>query len=182
LPVDGKYIWLKTAHTQFAKYGESALRVDALSKVVGKSRSSFYHLFGDMENFKEALYDYALEVTRSFVEESKDIDVYFPDYGEVVIKYKDMLFFNRHLFLGRTTNARYAQLWKIISEITDNKTEELWMKMIDLENLPPRQREKFYKTIRTAAFMRLEYDEYTYERMHKNVIDINRSFGFLMED
>ncbi|MCP4122974.1 MAG: TetR/AcrR family transcriptional regulator [Bacteroidetes bacterium] len=179
---DTKHIWLATAHAEFARKGENALKIDTLAKAVGKSRSSFYNLFGDMEGFRDELIKYALEVTRNFAAEANVMERFFPDYGEVVIKYKDMLFFNKHIFLGRHKNKTYADTWELISKITENKTEELWMKMINLESLPPHQREKFYETIRTAAFMRLQYDEYTYERMYNNVIEINRSFGFLMND
>ena len=179
---DGRDIWLKAGHEQFAKHGEAGLKIDTLSQITGKSRSSFYHLFGDMENFMDELIKYALAVTKQFSEEAKGAQVYFPDYINIVLKYKDMIFFNRYLFLGYDSNEKYRAAWDIISETTEDKTEELWMKMINLEDLNPQERERFYKTIRSSAYMRMEYDNFTYENLYKNVTDINRSFGFLLDE
>jgi len=177
---DTKHIWFATAHAEFARKGENALKIDVLAKAVGKSRSSFYHLFGDMEEFTQQLMDYDLEITERFTDEGKSATNFFPEYAEIMIRYKDMLFFNKHIFLGRTSNKKYAETWEKIASRVDNKTEVLWMKLVNLEDLPPDEREKFYLTIRTAAFMRLQYDTYTYENLYKVVTDVNASFGFLM--
>jgi AcrR family transcriptional regulator len=178
---NGKEIWLKAGHAGFTRFGHDAIKTDRLARDVGKSRSSFYHLFGDREDFWNDLVEYALGITRQFSEETKDMQNFFPEYAESCIKYKDMIFFNRYLFLHRETDALCRSAWKRISDFVDDKTEELWMKMIDLDDLPKPQRERFYETIRSAAYMRLEYDDFTYDRIYNNIMEVNRSFGFLME-
>ena len=177
----GKKIWLIIAHAEFAEHGPSMLKVDTIAKLVGKARSSFYHQFGDMEGFEEALIDYDLEMTRRFQEESNEIDVYFPDYANLIIKYKDMIFFNRHLFLLSDKKKKYEEAWNRVAELVDDKTEVLWMKLVNMEDLPSDQKEQFYLTIRTAAFMRLNYHDFTYENLYKVVTGVNESFGFLLK-
>jgi AcrR family transcriptional regulator len=178
---DGREIWLSTAHAQFARHGESTLKIDSLAQLVGKSRSSFYHLFGDMEEFFDALIVYDLQITKQFQKETKDLDAFFPDFANIMVKYKDMLFFNKQLFLGSKTNEKFNDAWEEVTKYTDNKTEELWMKLFNLQDLSPHEKEQFYLTIRTAAFIRLQYDSYTYDKIYEVVNDVNNSFKFLMK-
>lgn len=176
----GKRIWLEAAHEEFAKNGPICLKIDLLSRIVSKSRSSFYNLFHDMETFEQELLDYSLEITSAFSAESANIERFFPDYARQMVKYKNMLFFNQQLFLRQHSDEQYRKTWEKVMDLVDDKAEVLWMKLVKLDNLPPAQREKFYLTIRTAAFVQLKYEDYNYENIYRVVSDINRSFGFLL--
>ena len=43
--------WLEVGYRCFADRGPNGLKVERLSKKVGKNKSSFYHLFADLEVF-----------------------------------------------------------------------------------------------------------------------------------
>ena len=165
-----------------AEHGIGALKIDTLANLVGKSRSSFYHLFGDMDGFHDALIEFDLDLTRQFRDDTEYIEDFFPEYAEVMVKYKHMLFFNKHVFLNRSINEKYAETWEKIAELTDDKTEVLWMKLVNLPALPTHEREQFYIIIRTSAFMRLQFSTFSYKNIYKTVADVNSSFGFLLGD
>ena len=56
-----KDIWIKAGYEVFAASGQDALRIEPLARMVGRSKSSFYHHFADMELFVEHLLAYHLE-------------------------------------------------------------------------------------------------------------------------
>jgi len=55
MPINNKEIWIKKGYEIFAISGQSGLKIEPLSKTVGKSKSSFYHHFADLEFFTEHL-------------------------------------------------------------------------------------------------------------------------------
>ena len=52
---DSKEIWIKKGYEIFAISGQNGLKIEPLAKTVGKSKSSFYHHFTDLELFTDYL-------------------------------------------------------------------------------------------------------------------------------
>jgi AcrR family transcriptional regulator len=48
---DKKDTWIQAGYALFAEQGPSALKIEVLAKMVGISKSSFYHYFADLEVF-----------------------------------------------------------------------------------------------------------------------------------
>jgi len=46
---DSKEIWVKTGYKIFALNGQGEIKIERLAKIVGKSKSSFYHHFADLD-------------------------------------------------------------------------------------------------------------------------------------
>ena len=56
-----KWIWIQEGYFVFGRKGPNGINIELLAKKLKKSKSSFYHYFGDLETFQEALLDYHLE-------------------------------------------------------------------------------------------------------------------------
>lgn len=56
-----KEIWIRAGYESFALFGLNGLKIEPLAKKVGKSKSSFYHYFADIEFFTEELLKYYLK-------------------------------------------------------------------------------------------------------------------------
>lgn len=50
-PKDTQTVWLTAGYNRFAMDGPTGLKVEQLAREVGKSKSSFYHHFADLEVF-----------------------------------------------------------------------------------------------------------------------------------
>ncbi|MCP4122975.1 MAG: TetR/AcrR family transcriptional regulator, partial [Bacteroidetes bacterium] len=74
-------IWIKAGYKEFARFGPDSLAVDRLAALVGKSRSSFYHLFGDRERYLEMLGDYHMAESRQVVMELDNATSFYPDFA-----------------------------------------------------------------------------------------------------
>ncbi|MEM7514864.1 MAG: TetR/AcrR family transcriptional regulator, partial [Bacteroidota bacterium] len=50
--------WLKAGYDIFSQEGPGGLKVERLARIVGKSKSSFYHHFADLEIYTSFLLEY----------------------------------------------------------------------------------------------------------------------------
>ena len=64
---DVKQPWIEIGYKTFAKLGPDGLKIEALARAVGKSKSSFYHLFATLEIFQRALLIHHLELIDFFL-------------------------------------------------------------------------------------------------------------------
>ncbi len=66
---DTKQPWILTGYRLFDQQGPVGLKVEVLAREVGKSKSSFYHHFADLEAFTEAMLVHHLQQSRLIAEQ-----------------------------------------------------------------------------------------------------------------
>lgn len=95
---NAKKEWIENGYTVVALYGFDQLKIDRLSKNVGKSKSSFYHLFGDADAFVTELLDYHEQQahTISALERAATNEA---ELIAVLVEYKTDVLFNKRLRL-----------------------------------------------------------------------------------
>ncbi len=98
--------WLEKGYEEFANYGPEKLSINKISKELGSSRASFYHHFGDVDVFTEALLDYYFnELVIYCIEGEANCKNLFPDLYSFLSKNTLILKFSRQLFLNRQIPA-----------------------------------------------------------------------------
>ena len=93
--------WIVEGYEIFCKEGPNELKVEVLSNIVGKSKSSFYHLFGDLDLFINSLLDYHLsqiEIVAAKEAVAKSVD---PELIQILIDHKKEVLFNKQLRIHR---------------------------------------------------------------------------------
>jgi len=176
-----KDIWLSTGYTQFAIYGPESVNVERLAVLVGKSRSSFYHNFGDAEGFEEALFEYHAGLTLKFSKAVEPIESMFPQYANIVEQFRDWVFFHRQMFLLRNKKKKYNNVFEATLAITSIKTSELWCKQAGLCDVPNANMQQFFYTVREVFLTRIEYTSFTAESFTKVIKELNEAFAFLIK-
>jgi len=127
--------WLEAGYEIFAKDGPNGLKVEHLARKTGISKSSFYHLFTDMDIFREKLLEHHLVKAKLISEESKICKAIVPDVLELFIKEKIPLLFNRQLSIHRSN-----QLFQTYSDKAIAIVEAAYFdKWVDLLNLHTQQ-------------------------------------------
>lgn len=96
-----KLPWIHAGYRTFALEGPAALRVEVLAREVGKSKSSFYHHFADMEVFTEALLEKHLYQARILSQREQQCHQLVPDVLNLLVEFKEDLLFNRQLRVHR---------------------------------------------------------------------------------
>lgn len=94
-------IWLLNGYKEFAIHGKSALNIEQLARIVGKSKSSFYHHFADIRLFEEQLLGMHIQRAHDMARDAAQCKTIDPDLISLFLMYQDDLFFNKQLRFHR---------------------------------------------------------------------------------
>lgn len=151
-----KDIWIEKGYELFALEGKSGMKVEPLAKLVGKSKSSFYHYFADMELFVEQLLDYHLHQSHVMAikeQEAKNVD---PELIEVLVEHKMDLLFNRQLRIHQN-NPLFAATLESSNEIVGKAFVYMWASDLGLQ-LSAKQTEGFFILAMENFFLQINSD------------------------
>lgn len=130
-----KLIWVKEGYFVFGRKGPTGINIENLAKRLSKSKSSFYHYFGDMENFQELLLKFHLERAEQISKWGKACKNMDPDVINLLVETKDDLLFNKQLRLN-IQNPLYKDCFeKSFKKITDSYLDK-WNISIGFEQKP----------------------------------------------
>ena len=124
-------IWIKIGYEMFSKEGPKGLKVEVISKNVGKNKSSFYHHFADLEVFTEILLDYHLERAKIISDKERACKNIIPDLINILIEYKEDLLFNRQLRIHRDNLKFKVCFEKAAGEVGDGIVN-IWAEVLGL--------------------------------------------------
>ena len=122
--------WFEMGYRCFAYEGPSSLRVERLSKAVGKNKSSFYHLFADLEVFTGRLLEFHLSQAKAISKReagAKSED----ELISIILEHKIDLLFNRQLRIHRD-NPKFKKYLDGISQFSVQGLLPVWKKIISL--------------------------------------------------
>lgn len=125
-------IWIQTGYKTFAYEGPSGLKVERLSKSVGKNKSSFYHHFADLSLFTTQLLAFHLEQVKVIIAKeamAKNAE----ELINVLLEHKIDFLFNRQLRIHRT-NAEFSACFIKSNEQSAPAIMPVWKKIIGLDN------------------------------------------------
>lgn len=125
--------WIEAGYEIFAKEGPNGLKVEHVAKKVGISKSSFYHLFIDMELFQEKLLQYHLKKAAEMQElalEATNID---PEMIQILVSKKKELLFQRQLCIHRDNEAFQTCFDKALSTVVEAFFQQ-WVSLLGLES------------------------------------------------
>ena len=153
--------WLEAGYDIFAKDGPNGLKVEHIAKKIGISKSSFYHLFVDMELFQEKLLEYHLEKARNMSEQSKNCTAIVPDILNLFLENKIALLFNRQLCIHRNNQLFQSYSEKAIA-IVENTYFDKWVDLLGLQTQEHIAR-NILKIYTDNFFFRISEETLTYE-------------------
>jgi AcrR family transcriptional regulator len=125
-------IWIEAGYQTFADEGPNGLRIEVIAKKVGKSKSSFYHHFADLEGFTEALLKEHLERAKKIAVAAQSCKNMVPEMFNLLLSVKQDILFNRQLRV-----FRHIPAFKDCFERSHRPIEDaflgIWAKSLDLE-------------------------------------------------
>ena len=124
--------WIELGYEAFATKGANSLRIEPLAKAIGKNKSSFYHLFADLEVFTEYLLDHHLDQAKIMAEKEFNCGSR-EEFIQIILDHKTDLLFNRQLRIHRD-NKRFEKCMIETNQISARAIVGIWAKIIDLQN------------------------------------------------
>lgn len=122
--------WIEIGYRFFAYEGPSGLKVERMAKEVGKNKSSFYHLFADLEVYTQKLLTFHLDQAKIIAEKESSSENE-RELIDIILKHKIDLLFNRQLRVHRE-NKEFEVCFNKTNHISIPAILPVWRKIIGL--------------------------------------------------
>ncbi|MBX2870786.1 MAG: TetR/AcrR family transcriptional regulator [Saprospiraceae bacterium] len=134
--------WILVGYSLFAEKGPTGLQVQVMAREVQKSKSSFYHLFADLDVFTEVLLEYHLERSKVIAHKETFCQNLVPDLVNLLLEVKEDLLFNRQLRIHRD-KANFSYFLEQSDAVVQDSFYKVWARDIGLEEKPQLARDVF---------------------------------------
>lgn len=123
-------IWINQGYQFFAYEGKDSLKIERLSRAVGKNKSSFYHLFADKDIFLERLLEFHLGRAKGMIQKEAEAQNE-SELIDIIIEHKTDLLFNRQMRIHRG-NSDFERYLNEINAISLPALLPVWKEIIGL--------------------------------------------------
>lgn len=159
----------------FAIAGQSGLRIEPLAKTVGKSKSSFYHHFADLELFMDHLLKHHIEQSRLIAQKEQEAKSIDPELINVLVEHRVDLLFNRQLRINQNVKAFSDTLWQS-NKIVGDAFVKLWVKDSALK-LNQQQIEGLFTLALENFFLQINPDNLHHTWLSAYFVNLKRITG-----
>lgn len=129
---DSKYIWIKKGYEIFALSGQSGLKIEPLAKKVGKSKSSFYHYFADLELFIDNLLKHHIDQSYIIADKENCANNIDPELINILVEHRLDLLFNRQLRINQNIKS-FSDTLIQSNKIVGDAFVKIWVKDLRLQ-------------------------------------------------
>lgn len=103
-----KSIWVRQGYSLFSENGPSGVKVEILARRVGKSKSSFYHYFSDVESFISLMLKLHIVRASELAKALESTGKEKTDYISGLQQFKDDILFHRQLRFHRHHSSFFS--------------------------------------------------------------------------
>ncbi|WP_281612608.1 TetR/AcrR family transcriptional regulator [Flammeovirga sp. SubArs3] len=159
--MEKQQLWINAGYKVYSTEGPNGLKVERLAKVVGVSKSSFYHYFADLECFIDDLFRYHLEQCKIIAEKERHCEKIHPDLIDIFIEHKTDLLFQRQLRIHQKEKQAQVVLSKS-KTILGNFSEMAWAQDI-YHPLTKSQLNAIFQIVIDDFYMKINEDNLNHE-------------------
>lgn len=170
-----KQEWIETGYAFVAKNGFANLSVNFIAREVGKSKSSFYHYFGNLEQFITSLLEHHLYRTKLFTTELNKYENGSPEMIHAFLNYKVDTFFHKQIRINRD-QPLYKEYVEKAFELYETAIAEKWANHVGLEHRRIFA-QKFNRFVSEHFSLTITPETFTYEWLEnysKEIIEMVR--------
>ena len=172
MTINNREIWIKKGYEIFANSGQSGIKIEPLAKKVGKSKSSFYHHFVDLELFSEILLKYHIEQSKIIADKEQNAKNVDPELINILVEHKTDLLFNRQLRIKRYEKS-FAMALEQSDRNVGNAFVKIWTKDLDLQ-LSEKQIEGIFALALENFFLQINKETLNYEWLSNYFKDLKK--------
>jgi AcrR family transcriptional regulator len=161
MATDNKEIWIKTGYEIFAANGKTGLKIEPLAKTVGKSKSSFYHHFADLDIFIDFLLKRHIQQSYIIANKEQKAENIDPELINILVEHKTDLLFNRQLRINQNIQLFADTLFQS-NKIVGDSFINVWVKDLSLQ-LSQKQIESIFTLALENFFLQINTDNLNYK-------------------
>lgn len=144
-----------------AEEGFNRIQIEAIARNIQKNKSSFYHYFGDLEVFEEALLDHHLSAVKALAIKVQTCENVRPDMVNLFMEYKIDFLFHKQLRINRE-NPRYRACFEKVYTQFESAFLYQWSDFLGLEE-HPRFAQTFLRLISENFLLQITPQTYSYD-------------------
>jgi AcrR family transcriptional regulator len=156
MTTDSKEIWIKSGYEIFALSGQGGLKIEPLARIVGKSKSSFYHHFADLELFIDYLLKHHIKQSYRIAEKERKAGSIDPELINILIEHRTDLLFNRQLRINQHMKV-FSNTLSQSNQIVGDAFVKIWVRDLGLK-LTPKQIESLFTLALENFFLQINAD------------------------
>jgi AcrR family transcriptional regulator len=129
---DNKDIWIKAGYEIVALFGQGGLKIEPLAKKVGKSKSSFYHYFSDLELYIDSLLKHHIDQSYIIADKEQKANSISPELINILVEHRVDLLFNRQLRINQNIKS-FSDTLIQSNKIVGDAFVKAWVKELSLQ-------------------------------------------------
>lgn len=169
--MDKKIRWLVEAYTLIADNGINKLNIESLAQKVGSSKSSFYHFYGDAENFMAELFNYHIQRSADLAVKISACDNLRPDMLNVFIENQEDILFHKQIRIKREDEQCKACFEAAYKKV-ENAIFDKWITHLGLSNQALFAK-AFLNLVAENFLLRITKKDFTYSWLENYIQEIS---------
>lgn len=157
-------VWTEEGYSLFAKEGLEGIQVERLARILGLSKSGFYHYFGDLDGYCEELIGLQKRKAELYLQDVAEVKSIDPEYLHVVVKHKIPVMFHIHL-LRSQNNPSFYRTAQVIDEREDFLLRDLGSDYLGIHEHPDLAL-KYFNIVRDKFYARMSHQNMNYPFPH----------------
>lgn len=161
--------WIQSGYKLLGAEGVDGIKIERLARILNLNKSGFYHYFGNMQSYMEALVQYHISMAKPIATEiagSRNID---PDLLQLIVKHKSFFLVESQLLVKSRPALSYSNIDEA-GEIINKELLALWL---NTQGLPDDMSiaRGYLNIIRHFIYARIDAKNISYEFLHKLYIE-----------
>lgn len=140
----------------FALSGQGGLKIEPLAKKVGKSKSSFYHYFADLDLFIDDLLKHHIDQSYIIADKEKNANNIDPELINILVAHRLDLLFNRQLRINQNIKS-FSDTLIQSNKIVGDAFVKVWVKDLSLQ-LSQKQIQSIFTLALENFFLQINAD------------------------
>jgi AcrR family transcriptional regulator len=174
---DSSQKWIGAGYEVFSIEGPEGVQVEKLARRLGMNKSGFYHHFGDRDVFLSMLMEHHYRVNGLFFNEAMQLKKFFPDYLDLLYKYKTPLLvqmqLRRHLEV-----PMFNKEFNRTAKRNEKALIPLWADYLKIPGNHNLARE-LWDVVRDIFFIRAKVETLTPEFLHSIIYEFSQMLDLL---
>ena len=153
--------------------------IESISRIMNKSKSSFYNHFGEMDLFIVELLNYHVDRSKLFGNDISTIKGIRPGLINILLEYKSDILFHKQLYLNRD-NSKFRDCIERVFSIYGQPIAEKWADYFEL-SLNRLFVEKFHRFIAEHFLLIIDSDNYNFSWIDNYLEELSLMLKMLSE-
>jgi len=158
--VNNATAWVQVGYEIFADEGTDGIQVERLARILNLNKSAFYHYFGDLDHFYDALLKMHEEKANHYIEDMLEAKTIDPDYMNVAVKHAMACLFQMKLVKCKPSSTFFKTADSIDKKII-LIVQNMWAEYIGYQDQPAMAMQ-YYGIVRDMLYTRLNSSTLNY--------------------